>query len=97
MKIESRIDIQVSAESHVRRLMASRFKPVLFKLAKDFLNDDALIQHVIEDSHAASSFWAATAMEETTAGQQTADEHNSLVDSIVITLQSCLNKRTISP
>ena len=39
--------------------MASMFKPVLFKLTKDSLNGDALIQNVIEDLEAASVFWAA--------------------------------------
>ena len=63
---------------------------MLFKLTKDFLNDDALILKAIGDFEAASAFWAANAKEEMTAGQQTADEHKSLVDSIVIILQSCL-------
>ena len=59
MKIESRIDFNVSAESHVRRIMATMFKPVLFKLTKGSLNGDALIQNVIEDLEAASAFWVA--------------------------------------
>ena len=41
--------------------MASLFKPMLFKLTKDFLNDDALILKVVRDFEAASAFWAATA------------------------------------
>ena len=90
LKIESRIDFKVSAACHVCRIMASIFKPVLFKLTKDFLNDDALILKAIGDFEAASAFWAAHAKEEMTAGQQTADEHTSLVDSIVTILQSCL-------
>ena len=68
--------------------MASLFKPMLFKLTKDFLNDDALILKVIGGFEAASAFWAATAKGEKTAEQKTADEHKSLVDSIVIILQS---------
>ena len=56
MKIESRIDFNVSAESHVRRIMAIKFKPVLFKLTKASLNGDARIQKVIEDFEAASAF-----------------------------------------
>ena len=59
VNIESRIDFNVSAESHVRRLMATICKPVLFKLTKDSLNGDALIQKGIEDFEAASAFWVA--------------------------------------
>ena len=70
LKIESRIDFKVSAACHVCRLMASLFKPMLFKLTKDFLNDDALILKVVGDSEAASAFWAANAKEEKTAGRQ---------------------------
>ena len=59
VKIESRIDFNVAAESHGSRLMAIMCKPVLFKLTKDSLNGDALIQKAIEDFEAASAFWAA--------------------------------------
>jgi hypothetical protein len=97
VKIESRIDFTVSAACHVCRLMASLFMSMLFKLSKDFLNDDALILKVIGDFEAASGFWAANAKEEKTAGQQTADEHKSLVDSIVIILQSCLKEESKKP
>ena len=36
-------------------------------------------------------------MGEMTAGQQTVDEHKSLVDSIVIILQSCLKEESKKP
>ena len=58
LKMESRTDFTVSAACHV---MASLFKPMLFKLTKDFLDDDALILKAIGDFEAASAFWAATA------------------------------------
>ena len=74
-----------------------QFMSMLFKLSKDFLNDDALILKVIGDFEAASGFWAANAKEEKTAEQQTADEHKSLVDSIVIILQSCLQEESKKP
>ena len=53
LKMESRTDFTVSAACHV---MASLFKPMLFKLTKDFLDDDALILKVIGDFEAASAF-----------------------------------------
>ena len=64
--------------------------PMLHKLTEDFLNDDALILKEFGEFEAASEFWAANAKEEKTAEQQTADEHTSLVDTIVIIWQSCL-------
>ena len=94
MKIESRFDFTVSAACHVCRLMASLFMSMLHKLTKDFLNDDALILKVARDFEAASAFWAATAKKEMTAGQQTADEHTSLVDSIVVIFHSCLSEES---
>ena len=62
-------------------------------LSSPCINDDALILKAIGDFEAASAFWAATAKEEMTAGQQTADEHKSLVDSIVIILAELLERR----
>ena len=90
MKVETRIDFTVSAECHIIRLMGSLYTPMLYNLKTDFLNDDALILKAIGEFEAASEFWAANAKEENTAEQQNADEHTSLVDSIVIILQSCL-------
>ena len=46
---------------------------------------------------AAGASWAATAKEETTAEQHIANEHTSVVVSIVIILQSCLSEESNNP
>ena len=61
LKLEHRMDFQVSAACHVCRFIASIFKPMPFQLPKDFLHDDALILKVMGDFEAESAFWAATA------------------------------------
>ena len=76
--------------------MISLGEPLLQKLTKAFINDDALILKAICEFEAASECRAANAKEEKTAEQQTADEHKSFVDSIVIIFQCCWKKRARS-